>query len=226
MVPVGSFCIDRYEASVRQNPDCSGDRYGESSDDCPAGFPDNGNWTAQVYACSLSDVMPARYVTWFQAQRACAASGKRLCTNEEWQAAAAGTPDDATSCNISTTEPENTGARPDCVSRHRARDMVGNLWEWTALWVAEPGWNGSGSAWPSSSDTDAYWHGGQSTSPAHGTDGSYLAADDAGASRIPAVALRGGSCDRGTEAGVFAIWVRNGPSSWGDTVGFRCCRSR
>jgi formylglycine-generating enzyme required for sulfatase activity len=48
---------------------------------------------------------PALYLTWFQAQQACMSVGKRLPTNAEWQAAAAGTPDTgdaddhATTCN-------------------------------------------------------------------------------------------------------------------------------
>lgn len=79
-------------------------------------FPDTGNWTPVlgssppspgVYAVSVPDVLPSACITWFQANQACALSGKRLIGNGEWQRAAAGTPDPGTDngttdCNIST----------------------------------------------------------------------------------------------------------------------------
>ena len=41
--------------------------------------------TNDVYALSLAGVTPSGYVTWFQAQQACANSGKRLPSSAEWQ---------------------------------------------------------------------------------------------------------------------------------------------
>ena len=93
MVKVGNFWIDRYEISLWENVNCTGTQYGASGDDYPGTFPDNGNWTSELYACSIAGVTPSRYVTWFQAQQSCEAAGKDLCTNAEWQAAAAGTSD-------------------------------------------------------------------------------------------------------------------------------------
>src|SRR5262245_32889466 len=126
-VPVGPICVDKYEASVWQIPPettalvrkvqrgkatlrdlssggatqgglsatggtifCDGGEY-------PTTFPANGQWMTPLYAASVSAVFPSGCVTWFQAQQACALSGKRLLTNEEWQRAVAGTPmrDDA-----------------------------------------------------------------------------------------------------------------------------------
>src|SRR5262249_53409405 len=46
-----------------------------------------------VYAVSVPGVLPTACTTWFRAEQACALSGKRLPTNQEWQRAAAGTPD-------------------------------------------------------------------------------------------------------------------------------------
>jgi hypothetical protein len=95
MVKVGDFWVDRFEASVWQDAGCSGTQYGGASDNWSSatGFPYHGSFTTPRYACSVRDVIPSRYLTWFQAQSACAASGKRLITNAEWQAAVAGTVD-------------------------------------------------------------------------------------------------------------------------------------
>jgi formylglycine-generating enzyme required for sulfatase activity len=69
-----------------------------------------------------------------------ALSGKRLLTTEEWQRAAAGTPDpgplgggDPEGCNhYFDWPPYPAGARAHCVSSWGAFDMVGNFGEWTA----------------------------------------------------------------------------------------------
>src|SRR6185503_1271999 len=111
MVRVGPLCVDKYEASVWSNPRGTGTQYPQSDPRFPATFPVNGNWTEPLYAVSKPGVYPARFLTWFQAQQACALSGKRLLTNAEWQMAAAGTPDPGVAgngtatCNTSTTGP-------------------------------------------------------------------------------------------------------------------------
>ena len=43
----------------------------------------------------MKGVRPATNITWFQAQAACRLAGKHLATDEEWLAAASGTPDPA-----------------------------------------------------------------------------------------------------------------------------------
>ena len=56
---------------------------------------DNGsNCKDEIYAVSIAGVTPSAYMTWFQAQQACANARKRLPSNAEWQMAVAGTPDD------------------------------------------------------------------------------------------------------------------------------------
>jgi formylglycine-generating enzyme required for sulfatase activity len=79
----------------------------------PPNFPPDGNWSSMlipptpgVYAASVPGVLPSACITWFQSQQACLLSDKRLLTNAEWQAAAAGTPDpgtddESTECNVS-----------------------------------------------------------------------------------------------------------------------------
>ena len=122
MVKVGSFCIDKYEASVWSSPK-GGTQYGVSSDDYPCN--DNGQNCSNIYARSVPGVKPARYITWFQAQQALANSGKRLPSNAEWQEAVRGTPDagpdnGTTDCNTLCTSADSVSAsnntRPASVS--------------------------------------------------------------------------------------------------------------
>src|SRR5439155_1088462 len=129
-VLVGPACVDRYEASVWSIPSDSDELVGKirrgratvaqlaaagavqmgaipmsgctGSDYGPA-FPPNGNWTTPLYAASIAGVPPSSCVTWFQAEQACRLAGKRLLTNQEWQAAAAGTPDPGVADDLTTT---------------------------------------------------------------------------------------------------------------------------
>ena len=83
MVKVGDFWVDRYEASVWSAADCTGTQYGNTDDWATVAgtFPYHGSFTVPLYACSVTGVTPSRYLTWFQAQAACTASGKHLITN-------------------------------------------------------------------------------------------------------------------------------------------------
>jgi formylglycine-generating enzyme required for sulfatase activity len=100
-----------------------------------AGCPDTGNGCVSVYAVSIAGVAPAAFITWFQAAAAARNSLKRLPTNQEWQAAALGTPDGAP-CNVISGSLANTGSASGCVSDVGAFDMVGNVYEWVADWVS------------------------------------------------------------------------------------------
>ena len=218
MVKIGKLCVDKYEASVwSRRPDSNGNpqgtQFGVNGDDYPCS--DNGNdcfksLPGKIFAVSAPGVTPSAFITWFQAQQACANVGKRLLRNGEWQMAAAGTPDpgtddDATDCNItfdSGSDPVPTGSRSNCVSNWGVFDMVGNLWEWVEDWV-----------------------------PASTTCVNALYAEDfnclAGASTTfgPGALVRGGGFGSGAVAGVFALNANNVPSSsFSFTVGFRCAR--
>lgn len=77
----GKFCIDRFEASlVEVLP--NGDERGHS--------PFDGVGDARVRAVSAPNVFPQGYISAVEAQRACKASGKRLCRVGEWQKACRG----------------------------------------------------------------------------------------------------------------------------------------
>jgi formylglycine-generating enzyme required for sulfatase activity len=232
-VAAGTICLDTYEASVWRVPNPTttnallvkkiqqgsateadltaggATQLGQKSDDY-APCTDNGqNCANDIYAVSLPSVTPSAYLTWFQAQEACANAGKRLPTSAEWQVGINGTPDPGpdngtTDCNTdSTFTVAATGSRTSCVSARGAFDMVGNLVEWVADWVprstACPGWDG------------------------FSNDFMCLS----GASTValgPGALLRGGSWTDGTSAGPLMVDGFFMPSGADGLLGFRCAR--
>ena len=230
----GALSMCNYEQHGSE-PGCTSS---DGCDDYPAGFPNNGNWTTPVYACAVEGVGPSRSLTWFQAQQACVLSGKRLCFDSEWQAAAAGTPDPHTtdpgsdweSCNIwpnskpgerdwaTENQSVKTQSEAACVSNHGAYDMVGNLWEWTADWWGQGGDSDDGNQ-PDDGDFhgDGYWNVDAAQSSGTYSEGNPV---------FPASALRGGRWTTGSTAGVFALHLDAGPARWSNDYGARCCRRK
>lgn len=242
-----AFWIDRYEALVTAGPEGQGPEFGgyTATDDYGDVFPDNGQWTTRRYAVSTalpSGRTPSRFITWFQADAACRASGKRLPTGSEWLAAARGTPDPGVSdgaggrCRTMSDSPRAPGlasatgttAGVRCVSAWGAEDMIGNLSEWTDEWYSGAGSALSFTTTPAINPT--YVLNPTSASPwpsGFGDDltrnvNSYVSNGPSNVSGIPAAATRGGAWDSGPGAGVFALFLFRGPSDAGATLGFRC----
>jgi Sulfatase-modifying factor enzyme 1 len=133
-----------------------------------------------------------------------------LRRQEEWQAAAAGTPDDAISCNINTGQVESTDARATtCVSNWGVVNMVGNLFEWVADWMQDRSRVDNG-------DTSRALYGHDIIA---GIDEAFPERD-----RFPAALYRGGHFVDDTGAGVFALYANDSPSHSRDNPGFRCAR--
>jgi len=233
-VRVGDTCVDKYEASIWQIPAANlglvravqlgrvtladlttgGATQVSPADSCSPAFPKSfdatGNWTSPLFAVSVAGVEPTGCITWFQAEQACALSGKRLLTNQEWQRAAAGTPDPGTDdggtdCNIGGLQrPTDTGSRANCVSNWGAVDMVGNVDEWVADWITQPTMC---AGWGAFSDDRMCLSGASTTATG------------------PGALIRGGSFQGVfVEAGVFAVSAIH-PARPADTIGFRCGRT-
>lgn len=204
MVRVGGICIDVYEASLWDAPTGGNQIIPNFVVDVPCS-PD-GQDCDNIYARSVAGVEPAGRITWFQAQRALANSGKRLLSNAEWQMAVAGTPDDTgvgtTPCNTRDTGPEDTGAS-GCVSDFGVHDMVGNLDEWVGDWVPA---SASCPNWDTFSDDLMCLFGVSSSA------------------NEPGALLRGGRWNTGTGAGPLTVIGDFPPSSSFEFIGFRGAR--
>lgn len=254
VVRVGSgataFWIDRYEVTICASREGTcGIPFNTSVDNDLAslGMPRNGQWTGRtppLYARSGAFTnQPSRWVNWFQAEALCRASGKRLPTGREWLAAARGTGGASGDSGCMVNGPLREAASgSSCTSEWGARDMVGNLAEWTDEWFASVGQttrlarlSDAGTELPATSativgelvrgirvnDLAAAWpanFGGDSTANItsvvdNGTDNGV---------GIPAAAVRGGSFASSSAGGVFSVDLRNAPSNGIVSVGFRC----
>jgi formylglycine-generating enzyme required for sulfatase activity len=231
-VVAGTVCLDKYEESVWRVPAPTATnvslvrkiqlgrvtqadlmaggatQLGTTSDDYAPCTGNGQSCVNDIYAVSLPSVIPSAFITWFQAQEACANSRKRLPTNAEWQVGANGTPDPVsdngtTDCNTATNSVSPTGSRSMCVSARGAFDMVGNLDEWVADWVPL---STSCPNWGSFSDDFMCLAGASTTGNG------------------PGALMRGGHFFSGRIAGPLTVFGTFEPSRLAEIVGFRCAR--
>ncbi len=141
MVQVGSWCVDKYEASLWATSDGSGAQLFNEADIAdglvypgtsylPASFNRNGSGSTIVYALSKPNVIPARGITWYQAVVACANSGKVLIPDTVWQIAALGTNDPGASSgtggSAGGSATDHNDARCNINTQGASNDVDGN----------------------------------------------------------------------------------------------------
>jgi hypothetical protein len=215
-----AFWMDRYEASIWFNPDGTGAQYGVSMYDYPSTFPQDGQWTKQVYSVSMASVAPSRFMSWHQASEACAASGKQLPTLDQWFRAGQGAENNRAGCNIGGASAQMTGGRTSCQSSWGVQDQIGNLSEYGAEWYASVGQQAAGQSgvWPTGGSYQ-----GQGTNNV--ISGAQLN-DGTTAIHIPAAVVRGEAYGAGSSAGLWAMNVNHSPieamSAANASRGFRC----
>lgn len=196
-----AFWMDRYEASIWFNPDGTGAQYGVGMYDYPSTFPQDGQWTKQVYAVSMAGATPSRFLSWHQASEACAASGKVLPNQDQWFRAGHGAENNRTGCNTKSGVLQQTGGRTSCQSSWGVQDQIGNVAEYGAEWYYAVGQNAAGQegTWPMGG---SYY--GQEVNNI--TSGTQLN-DGTTGNHLPAASIRGFSYNSGGAAA--GLWTQN-----------------
>ncbi|MCJ2018261.1 SUMF1/EgtB/PvdO family nonheme iron enzyme [Methylobacterium sp. E-065] len=171
-VAVAAFRIARAPVTNREfaafvadsgyrNPDCWDDEGARWRDGCGAEHPvywtrhGRDDWTCRRFDRDepFAPDQPVVHVSWYEANAYCRWAGRRLPTEAEWEAAAAGTPaSDGTLSGTKHIYPWGDGAPtpqhanldgghlgcvdvaafPQGDSAWGCRQMLGNVWEWTA----------------------------------------------------------------------------------------------
>ena len=114
MTRIDSFCIDVYEASLA--------------------LPTGGTWSpfhnpgaTAVVAMSVASAVPQGYISGLQAADACAAAGKRLCTDAEWLRACRGP---GLARTYPYPGPREDGRCNDARAVHPAYERFGTTEDW------------------------------------------------------------------------------------------------
>ncbi len=118
MARIATFCVDRFEASIVVLE-------GSTEKSWSPYYPPPSDKTYR--AVSLRGAIPQGYISGAQAERACKASGKRLCTNDEWLRACRGP--------TSLTYPYGNTRRPGVCNDARASHPAAQCFGTTASWI-------------------------------------------------------------------------------------------
>jgi len=115
MAKVTTYCIDRFEASL---------------------VTDTGTWSPyffpggqSVKAASLRAAVPQAFISQLEAKAACAAAGKRMCSDVEWLRACQG--------SANQTYPYGNTRMPGVCNDARAVQPEVELYGTTAPWIAD-----------------------------------------------------------------------------------------
>ncbi|MCA9361601.1 SUMF1/EgtB/PvdO family nonheme iron enzyme [Candidatus Kaiserbacteria bacterium] len=205
------ICVDIYENSA--------------GDDCPYQNPKNSLEVKvnvddiNCQSVSLSKQLPLTNVNYHQADLFCHKKGGRLPTPEEWYEAALGTPDNS-ECNLNGPALLKTGQLVDCVSVYGAKDMVGNVWEWTEAEIIDGDYNHQ--KLPSTGYVSEVTPQGlpllSSSSPSAIFGNDYVWSLPTGTY----VMMRGGYYGSGDDGGVNTVQATVLPSFSSVATGFRC----
>jgi iron(II)-dependent oxidoreductase len=93
-----------------------------------------GGWvrTAMGQTVPLAADHPVIHVSWHEADAFARSAGKRLATEQEWEAAAAGSDRDRANLDQLAFGTAPAGAYGDAAADCGAVQMLGDVWEWTA----------------------------------------------------------------------------------------------
>ena len=101
-----------------------------------------GGWqrTAMGRTAPVDTALPVIHVSWHEAEAFARWAGKRLPSEPEWEAAAAGADPGRANLDLLAFGPAPAGAYGDAPSGSGALQMLGDVWEWTSSdFTAYPG---------------------------------------------------------------------------------------
>jgi formylglycine-generating enzyme required for sulfatase activity len=219
----GGFCLDIYENSPGEK--------------CPIPVPVNQGDTLsnlshkECIPISSKSNKPWTFVSQDQAKEACARTGKRLPSVEEWTQASLGTPDKESGwsnddCQVASNwnnQPGGTGSALNCISSSGAYDMIGNVWEWIDGVIEDGKLDGKDlpdSGYIVSSDGKGLVSETRLDKPDPNYHNDYFWIKKQGVRAI----AKGGYWDNQADAGSYSAYLVSPPSFAGTGVGFRCAK--
>lgn len=210
------LCVDVFEASP--------------AEDCEFTDPKNANESGRniaLQSCipeSRENAVPWRFVSFSQAQEACAKAGKRLPTNEEWYRISLGV-GDLSSCNTDArgaTTPQKSEANL-CRSASGVYNAIGNVWEWVDESVDDGVYAGRElpqTGYVTSVDTDGVALSTRENEPDQLFGDDYFWEDNEGVRGM----IRGGFYGSGDDAGLYSVNASVELSFVSTGIGFRCVK--